>query len=94
MAVQGDIIYRNAAQWVRLAAGSSGQALISGGAGANPSWFDGLTGTITFYAASTSGGTVDVLNTVVVAEGLITSWSQVVPSGAGTPMGLLLALSF
>lgn len=36
--VQGDIIYRNATQWVRLGAGSSGQLLQSGGAGANPAW--------------------------------------------------------
>jgi hypothetical protein len=36
--VQGDIIYRNATQWARLGAGSSGQLLQSGGAGANPAW--------------------------------------------------------
>ena len=54
---------------------------------------DGLTDVIEFYAASTSGGTVDVLNTVVIAEGLITSWSQAGPAGAGTPIGLLLALT-
>lgn len=36
--VQGDIIYRDATQWQRLAAGTSGQVLQTGGAGANPSW--------------------------------------------------------
>lgn len=35
---QGDILYRNATQWVVLGAGVSGQLLQSGGAGANPSW--------------------------------------------------------
>ena len=37
--------------------------------------------TITFYASSTSGGTVDVLNTVTIAYGLITNWTQSAPSG-------------
>jgi len=37
--------------------------------------------TITFYAASTSGGTVDVLNTVTISYGLITNWTQAGPSG-------------
>lgn len=36
--VQGDVIYRNAAQWTRLPAGISGQVLHTLGAGANPAW--------------------------------------------------------
>lgn len=35
---QGDILYRNATNWVRLAAGTSGQLLQTNGAGANPQW--------------------------------------------------------
>jgi hypothetical protein len=35
---QGDILYRNATNWVRLAPGTSGQALVTSGAGANPYW--------------------------------------------------------
>lgn len=35
---QGDIVYRNATSWVRLPAGTAGQVLTTGGAGANPSW--------------------------------------------------------
>lgn len=35
---QGDLIYRNASSWTRLASGTAGQFLVSGGAGANPSW--------------------------------------------------------
>lgn len=35
---QGDILYRNATNWVRLAAGVAGQSLLTNGAGANPSW--------------------------------------------------------
>lgn len=33
-------------------------------------------GTITFYAASSSGGAVKVLNTITFSDGLITSWTQ------------------
>jgi hypothetical protein len=35
---QGDILYRDASGLARLGAGTSGQALITNGAGANPSW--------------------------------------------------------
>lgn len=37
-AAQGDILYRGAATWTRLAAGTSGQLLETLGAGANPAW--------------------------------------------------------
>ena len=40
--VQGDIIYHDAADWVRLAAGTSGYVLQSQGAAANPVWAKGL----------------------------------------------------
>lgn len=35
---QGDVIYDNGTSLVRLPPGTSGQALITGGAGANPAW--------------------------------------------------------
>lgn len=35
---QGDILYRNALNWVRLAAGTAGQGLVTAGAGSNPYW--------------------------------------------------------
>ena len=38
LTTQGDIIYRDAANNVRLAPGTAGQALVTGGGGANPSW--------------------------------------------------------
>jgi hypothetical protein len=37
-AAQGDILYRGAAGWARLAAGTSGQVLQTQGAAANPQW--------------------------------------------------------
>lgn len=36
--VRGDIAYRGAAAWARLGAGVVGQVLLTGGAGADPSW--------------------------------------------------------
>ena len=41
---QGDILYRDASGLARLAAGTAGQALITNGTGANPSW--GSAGTL------------------------------------------------
>lgn len=35
---QGDVLYRNASGWVVLAPGTSGYALVTGGAAANPAW--------------------------------------------------------
>ncbi len=40
---QGDILYRNASDWVRLPAGTSGKFLKTQGASANPTW-DTVTG--------------------------------------------------
>jgi hypothetical protein len=39
-AAQGDIIYRNATDWVVLPAGTAGQYLQTAGAGADPAWAD------------------------------------------------------
>lgn len=38
LTTQGDILYRDATGLQRLPAGSAGQVLVTGGAGANPSW--------------------------------------------------------
>ena len=35
---QGDILYYNGTSWVRLAAGTANQILVTNGAAANPSW--------------------------------------------------------
>jgi hypothetical protein len=37
-AAQGDVLYRDAASWARLPAGTSGHVLKTNGAGANPEW--------------------------------------------------------
>jgi hypothetical protein len=51
-ASQGDLLYRNATEWVRLAAGTSGHVLTTGGAGANPAW---------------AAGSSDLTNAVILA---------------------------
>jgi hypothetical protein len=38
LTTQGDILYRDGSGLQRLGAGTAGQALVTGGAGANPSW--------------------------------------------------------
>jgi len=53
-AAQGDVLYRGAATWTRLGAGTSGHFLKTQGAGANPVW------------DAASGGSVEVLRSRVV----------------------------
>lgn len=49
---QGQLLYRNAANWTILSPGTAGQLLQSGGAGANPSWVTASgTGTVTTLTA-------------------------------------------
>ncbi len=54
LTTQGDVLYRNATDSVRLGAGTAGQVLTTGGAGANPSW--------TTPSLSSTSGTVPLLN--------------------------------
>jgi hypothetical protein len=58
-AAQGDILYRSASGWARLAAGTSGQVLKTQGAGANPVWTDQPLDATAFYpGAPTSSAKV------------------------------------
>lgn len=61
-AAQGDILYRDASAWARLAAGTSGYYLKTQGAGANPTWA-AVSGTATITLgtpqATTSGTSID-----------------------------------
>lgn len=57
-AAQGDILYRGATGWARLGAGSVGDVLTSGGAGANPAW----------AAAAGGSGGIGVANLLHVNE--------------------------
>jgi hypothetical protein len=55
-ATQGDILFRSATAWTRLAAGTSGQVLRTNGAGANPSWVTPTATGITLGTAVTASG--------------------------------------
>ena len=46
-AVEGDILYRGASEWLVLSPGTAGQLLETGGASAAPSWTTAGTGTLT-----------------------------------------------
>lgn len=50
LTTQGDILYRNGSGLARLGAGTNGQALITGGTGANPSWGTISSGTYSVHA--------------------------------------------
>lgn len=63
-AAQGDILYRGASSWTRLAAGTNGQYLQTQGAGANPQWATvtaggtpgGSSGQVQFNSSGSFGG--------------------------------------
>lgn len=64
---QGDVMYYNGTDWVRLGAGTNGNFLQTQGAGANPQWAPGGNGTISststnvigkFTASTTIGGSL------------------------------------
>jgi hypothetical protein len=81
-AAQGDILYRGATLWSRLAAGTSGFALLTQGTGADPVWgdisltIDDLTDVDTSTAAPTDGQTL----TWSAAD---SEWQPATPSAAG-----------
>lgn len=56
-AAQGDILYRGASAWARLAAGTSGQFLKTNGAGANPAWADQSATGLTIGTMTAGSGT-------------------------------------
>jgi len=58
---QGDILYRDAANWAVLAPGTLGQVLTSGGASANPTWSaSGASGLVLISRVTTSGSQSNV----------------------------------
>lgn len=63
---QGDILYRNGTQLTNLPAGTSGQFLSTGGAGANVSWVSGALASFDAIVAS-SGGTHTTLRAAILA---------------------------
>jgi hypothetical protein len=87
--VQGDVLYRNASNWVILAPGTNGQVLTTAGAAANPTWTT-VTGTGTVTSVATSGGltggpitTTGTLSLAGIATGNVLGYTG---GGSGTPV--------
>jgi hypothetical protein len=82
---QGDIYYNNGGAIARLGAGTSGQALLTGGSGANPSWGDvggGLVQTVSAITATISNTT----STSFVDTGLLVN---ITPSSSSNKIILI-----
>jgi len=81
LTTQGDIVYRDGSGLQRLAAGTSGQALITGGTGANPSWgtvsagkvLQVVQGTMSSAISTTAGSWVDTGLTVNITPSATSS---------------------
>lgn len=75
--VQGTILYRDAAGWLPLSPGTSGQLLSSGGASANPSWITAAgTGTVTSVANDGSIKSSISSNGAITATGTLGLWGE------------------
>ncbi len=91
---QGDILYRNATQWVVLAPGTSGQFLQTQGAAQNPIWAPGDgAGTVTSVGTGTglTGGTITSSGTISFASIAANSLWVNNTSGAAVPTVVGLA---
>jgi hypothetical protein len=87
-AVQGDILFRSATNWTRLAPGTSGQVLRTNGAGANPSW--GAAGAFTMLTAvATTSGTAFDFTVPSTATEILVDFDETALSGTD---GLLVQL--
>jgi hypothetical protein len=87
--VQGSVAIRGAANWQCLLPGTNGQALISGGPGANPSWVT-QTGTGTVTSVQASGGTTGLSfsgGPITGAGTLTLGGALVLANGGISPVG-------
>lgn len=75
-AARGDVLFRGASKWNNLAAGTSGQILASGGAGADPSWVSagsGGVGSVTSVALALPSGELTVSGSPVTTSGTLSA---------------------
>jgi hypothetical protein len=87
--VQGSVAIRGLANWQCLLPGTNGQALISGGPGANPSWVT-QTGTGTVTSVQASGGTTGLSfsgGPITGAGTLTLGGALVLANGGISPIG-------
>jgi len=80
--VRGDILYRGASTWSRLAAGTSGQLLKTQGSGADPVWYT-LTSYIAIPGSSAQGDVLYYNGTTWTRLGAGTSGQLLKTQGAG-----------
>jgi hypothetical protein len=88
---QGQILYRNATNWVALAPGTSGNVRTTGGEGANPSWASAASGLVGLTSAqSTTAPNATIYVSTLTATAAVTDVDiALVPKGVGA---FLLAL--
>jgi hypothetical protein len=87
---QGDLIYYNAT-WQRLGAGTAGQVLTTGGAGANPSWNTTVTSSLGAWSDVSAAGAHD--NETAATDGFVvaafstagSASSSIGRTGTGSP---------
>lgn len=80
---QGDVLYRGAATWTRLGAGTSGHFLQTQGAGANPQWAAAGSATITLGTATSASGTsVDITGISASAKCIIITHAGLSTNGS------------
>ena len=77
---QGDILYFNGTNWVRLPAGTAGKVLKTGGPSANPSW--GVVSPLNTFSvvsgqATTSGGTYDLSSLIPAGFNTLNSFALI-----------------
>src|SRR3990167_7448131 len=79
-AAQGDIVYFNGSAWVNLAAGTSGYVLQTQGSGANPTWGDGGSGTVTSVSVVTANGVSGTVATSTTTPAITLTLGAITPS--------------
>jgi len=103
LTTQGDIVYRDASGLARLGAGTSGQALVTQGTGANPIWSSvGGTNTPAFHVYNNSDQNIShntetqvVFNTEVAdTDNGFSSNAYTVPTGKGGLYFIYFQLTF
>ena len=96
---QGNILIRGASKWNNLATGTAGYGLVSGGAGANPSWqpvvlANGVAGGQTIIGGTGAGDNLTLLSTSNATKGQVrlgttAAWDETTGSfnvGSLTPL--------
>jgi hypothetical protein len=87
LTTQGDIVYRDASGLQRLGAGTAGQALITNGTGANPSWGDAGGGKVLQVVQGTINSFVGINSTSFTSTGLNVN---ITPSASDSKILLLV----